>query len=43
MPCAPTGEYTVVRLKDLRGFKNLGGLVGIVGVICTERLALSVV
>jgi hypothetical protein len=34
MPCAPTDEFTVDLRPDLRGFKNLGGLVGIIGVIC---------
>ena len=33
MPCAPTDEFTVVPREDLRGFKNLEGLVGIIGKI----------
>jgi hypothetical protein len=37
MQCAPTDEFTVVLREDLRGFKNLGGLVGIIGVTRTER------
>jgi hypothetical protein len=31
-PSAPTDEFTVVLREDLRGFKNLGGLVGIIDV-----------
>jgi hypothetical protein len=30
MQCAPTDEIVVVRGEDLRGFKNLGGLVDII-------------
>jgi len=32
MQCTPAGEFTVVLREDLRGFINLGGLVGIIGV-----------
>jgi hypothetical protein len=42
MPCVPTDEFTIVRSKDLRGFKNLGGLVDIIDVTRAERPVLSV-